>query len=307
MRKEMVLSLDPRFLRTLVTVHEHGTLTRAAAVLGLTQSALSHQIREAERRVGAKLFHRAGRRLHVTATGEQLRHSAKLIVAELDRAEEALDRYRSGLGPVMRLSTGPYGCHRWLPAFLKDRPAGEPSLTVEVLDGATSFPLGEALLAGELDLAVCGGDLADRRLGCHRLFEDELVAVLPPGHPLCARPWLAPEDFARETYLAYSTISERGFEEQRVFRPARIRLRRLLRMATVETILAMVASGFGVSILSRWAVDDAASRGAVVLRPVTEQGLRIEWHAAIRSHELGGSAPRRLAEEIAAWWGARGG
>ena len=102
----MPAGLDIKVLRMLVAIDRHGSLTRAAQSLGITQSALSHHIKETERRAAVDIFHRVGKRLHLTAIGEELLQAAKSIVGEVDRIEGDLALFREGLGPVVRLGSG---------------------------------------------------------------------------------------------------------------------------------------------------------------------------------------------------------
>ena len=99
--------LDLRHLRMLVALDRHGTVTGAAAALGLTQPALSHQIQEAERRAGVPLFRRVKKRLVFTWQGQELLTSARLVVAEMERAEADLARYSNTVNAVVRLVTRP--------------------------------------------------------------------------------------------------------------------------------------------------------------------------------------------------------
>jgi LysR family transcriptional regulator, regulator for metE and metH len=285
----------------LVAIDRHGSLTRAAPALGLTQSALSHHIKEAERRMAVALFHRIGKRLHLTAMGEDLLQAAKGIVGEIDRIEAALDLYRQGYGPVVRIASGAYGCQNWLPAFLAEPVAGGTRYDVEILDNGSAMPLLNAVIDGAIDLAIFGGEVADRRLQAHRLFADELVALLPAGHRLAARRHLDAADFADEIFLSYSTVPERGLEDHRFFRPAKTNPRRWIRAGNVETIIEMVRRGLGVSILSRWAVEPRLAGGGLALARLTGAGLPTDWHAVVRAGELKDSAPAQLAERLAAW------
>src|SRR5215467_10638978 len=129
----MPAGLDIKLLRMLVAIDRLGSLTRAAPALGLTQSALSHHIKEAERRMAVALFHRVGKRLHLTGIGEELLQAAKTILGEIDRIEAELDLYRQGYGPVVRIASGAYGCQAWLPAFLAELAAGDGACEVEIL------------------------------------------------------------------------------------------------------------------------------------------------------------------------------
>jgi LysR family transcriptional regulator for metE and metH len=296
-------ALDIKILRMLVAIDRHGNLTRAAQSLGITQSALSHHIKETERRTAVELFHRVGKRLHLTAIGEELLQAAKAIVSEVDRIEADLALFREGSGPVVRLGTGAYACHDWLPRFIADLASQGGRFDIEILDNSLSYPLIKAVIDGKVDIAICGGDIDDRRVRRHHLFDDELVAVLPAVHSLATRRHLEAADFAGETYLSYSTIPEKGFEDERFFRPARVMPQRWRRAGDVAMIVEMVRQGLGVSILSRWAVEPALRTPGLALKRLTGKGLPTTWQAVTRANELKDSAAVQVAGQLAEWCG----
>lgn len=300
----MAAGLDIKVMRMLVAIDRHGSLTRAAQALGITQSALSHHIKETERRIAVDIFHRVGKRLHLTAIGEELLQAAKSITGEVDRIESDLALFREGFGPVVRLGSGAYSCDRWLPRFMADLGREGGRFDLEILDNSLSYPLLKAAIDGKVDVVICGGDIDDRRLRHHVLFEDELVGVLPAGHALADRRHLEATDFANEIYLSYSTVPEKGFEDERFFRPARAMPRRWRRAGDVAMILEMVRQGLGVSILSRWAVAPALSRGGLVMKKLTTKGLPTNWQSVIRANEPKDSGASQVAARLARWWAA---
>ena len=298
----MPAGLDIKVLRMLVAIDRHGSLTRAAQALGITQSALSHHIKETERRAAVDIFHRVGKRLHLTAIGEELLQAAKAIVGEVDRIEGDLALFREGLGPVVRLGSGAYACHGWLPRFMAALAAGGERFDIEILDNSLAYPLVKAVIDGKVDIAICGGEIDDRRVRRHHLFDDELVGVLPADHPLAGRRHLEAVDFAGETYLSYSTIPEKGFEDERFFRPARAMPKRWRRAGDVAMILEMVRQGLGVSILSRWAVAPSLAAGGLTMKKLTAKGLPTSWQAVIRANEPKESGPSLVAARLTQWW-----
>jgi len=300
----MASALDLKVLRMLVAINRHGSVTRAAAALGITQSALSHHIRETERRTAVALFHRVNRRLHFTALGEEILDAAKTIISEVDRVESDLELFRKGYGPVVRIGSGAYGCEGWLPQFITDLAADRDQFDIEIL-GNAPFPLANAVVDGTLDLAICGGDLDDPRVVVFPLFEDELIGVLPTGHPLAERAHLVPGDFRDEVYLTYSTVPEKGFEDDRFFRPARALPRRWVKASDVAMITGMVRAGLGVSILSKWAVAERVGQGGLAIKRLTRNGLPTRWQAVIRANELKDSASSKLARHLSDWWAKR--
>jgi LysR family transcriptional regulator, regulator for metE and metH len=298
--------VDIKLLRMLAAIDRHGSLTRAAQSLGITQSALSHHIKEAERRTAVAIFHRVGKRLRFSAIGEELLEAARTILAEVDRVEADLTLFREGYGPVVRLGSGAYGCEEWLPRFACDLTRSGSRFVVEVLETGLSFPLLNSVIDGQIDIAICGGEIADRRVRTFHLFDDQLVAVLPAKHRLASRSFLEPGDFADEVQLSYSTVSEKGFEDDRFFRPARVMPKRWLRAGDVAMIVEMVRHGLGITILNRWAVERRLAGGGLVMKQLGQNGLPTAWHAAIRAGELPGSPAGETAARLAQWWAKRG-
>ena len=113
-----MLRLQLSHYRVVQAVRIHGTVSAAAQALGLTQPALSHQIAEAERRLGTKLFARVGRRLRLTSAGDLLATSADAILMEAGLAESTLiGKFCATPGEVVRIGTFAYNSYRWLPYF----------------------------------------------------------------------------------------------------------------------------------------------------------------------------------------------
>src|SRR5947209_7014564 len=112
------MDLEVRHLRLVAAVADVGSLTRAADRLHLTQSALSHQLRDIESRLGAALFLRVGKRLVLTPAGERLLASARDVLGRLDRAETEIRQMGQESAGLLRLTTQCYTCYHWLPALL---------------------------------------------------------------------------------------------------------------------------------------------------------------------------------------------
>jgi LysR family transcriptional regulator, regulator for metE and metH len=273
------MNLDVRHLKLIVAVTEERGLTRAGERLHLTQSALSHQLRDIEGRLGTPLFHRVNKRMLLTPAGERLLESARRVLDEIRRAEDDIAQLAAGNRGTLRLSTECYTCYHWLPDLLKDFSRRFPDVEVKIVVEATRRPLG-ALLDGQLDLAVVTSAASDKRLRYEPLFRDELVMVMAPGHPLAARPYVRARDFAGETLFIYNTLEE-SFLYQRLLRPAGVVPARVTQVQLTEAMLEMVKAGLGVSVLARWAVAAYVAAGKVAARPLTRRGLHRQWNAAL--------------------------
>jgi DNA-binding transcriptional LysR family regulator len=190
------MSLGDVRLRAFALVLDLGSVSAAADVLGYTQSAVSQQLAALEREVGAPLVDRTQRPLRPTAAGAALRPHAERILAELGRAEAAVDALRGG-SPRIRLAAFHSALSSFVPAAVRDLRRAHDDLVVEVLQLETHEAV-EWLRSGQADLAVVhlmpGVAVPDTAgLQRRRLLTDHLYAVLPERHRLAHRDAL---DFA---------------------------------------------------------------------------------------------------------------
>ena len=273
------MKLDIRHLRMIVAITEDKSVTRAGQSLNLTQSALSHQLRDIEEKLGTPLFLRVNKRMVLTPAGERLLHSAKAVLKELTEAEEDLAQMAGHRKGTLRLSTECYTCYHWLPAILRDFRQRCPRVDVRIDPDATKRPL-SALLEGKLDLAIVSSPVKDRRLVLRPLFEDELLVVVNPAHPLGRRPFARAEDFTGETVLIYGPKAESDALNRAVLskgiQPAAVE-----EVMLTEAIVEMVKAGLGMAILARWAVQPHLSARTLRAVRLTRSGFRRQWTAAI--------------------------
>jgi LysR family transcriptional regulator, regulator for metE and metH len=278
------MDLEVRHLRLVTAVAECGSLTRAGDRLHLTQSALSHQLRDIESRLGAALFLRVGKRLVLTPAGERLLTSARDVLDRLQQTEQDIrdmGRDRAGL---LRLTTECYTCYHWLPALLTRYRKRFPRVEVRIDVDATRKPM-EGLLAGKLDLGIVSSPVRDRRFTVTPVFEDELVVIAAPTHPFAKRTHIRPEDMRGETLLVYPPREESTVLNE-VLLPAGVMPDRVDEVLLTEAIIEMVKAGLGVSVIARWAVQPQLASGALVARRLTQRGLRRRW-SAVTPKELG--------------------
>ena len=271
------MELEVRHLKLVREVSAAGSLTRAGAALHLTQSALSHQLRDIESRLGTALFLRVGKRMVLTPAGERLLRSADDVLAAIERTEEAIRNLSGDKRGVLRLTTECYTCYHWLPGLMKRYRQSHPQVDIRIDVAATSDPI-TSLVEGRLDIAIISDPVRDRRVVAKPLFEDELVVVLEPHHPLAAKPFLQPQDFAQETLLTYSPKEESTIY-QRVLLPAGV-MPAVQQVQITEAMVELVKAGLGVAVLARWAVDPYVKSGALRAVRLTRLGYRRTWSAA---------------------------
>ena len=280
----MALHLEVRHLKLVETVAKEGGMTKAANRLHLTQSALSHQLRDIEAKLGTPLFLRLNKRMLLTQAGERLLSAAPLVLDELKRVEEDIRQIALHREGILRISTECYTCYHWLPSVLKPFAQTFPRVEVRIVAEATRRPI-EALLDGRLDLAITSATTRNRKLIFKPLFKDELVVIMSPDHALASRPFITAKDFAAEHLLVYSVPKEELTVYQKLLRPADVAPKHVSRVELSEAIIEMVKAGLGLSVMARWAVAPQVEAGTLRALPLTARGLHRQWSAALIRHQ----------------------
>jgi LysR family transcriptional regulator, regulator for metE and metH len=289
--------LTVKQLQALVALDDSGGLTRAALHLGISQPALSNRLREVERLTGTSIFDRAGHRLHFTSLGMILLNAARVVLDELIQAEFHLSQSGAQSRPVIRIEVRGYNLHEALCPFMAQLMLESDSPLLEVKHDASRLPL-EALIAGDVDLTIALGSYLRRGLQLHKLFDDELVAVIPHDHHLAARDFLTPADFVDEMYITFDAVLERGQEVERFFLPAGIFPRHIHCVGSSDYVCGLVANGCGISILSRWAVNQHSALARLAIKSLNRDGIMATWHAVLRQSDAENKSLTDLCRQI---------
>jgi LysR family transcriptional regulator for metE and metH len=272
------MELEIRHLKLVEAIAVEGAMTRAAARLNMTQSALSHQLAGLEEGLGVSLFRRVPRGMILTRAGEKMLDCARLVLPTVREAQELVTATESRAQGTLRISTECYTCYHWLPSRLQAFHASFPRVEVEIVVEATRRPV-EALLAGELDLAIVSGLPTGAAVTNRPLFEDELVAILSPEHPLARRTSLSPQDFVTEHLITYSVPIRQLSIYRQFLHPAGAAPARISRVDLTEAIVEMVKANLGIAVLARWAIARHLNAATLKALPLGRHGFRRKWYA----------------------------
>lgn len=270
------MELEIRHLRLVVAVAEEGSVTAASRRLHVTQSALSHQLRDAEEKIGAPLFLRLSKRMVPTPAGERLLQSARSVLRELERTGREISGNGENAG-LIRLSTECYTCYHWLPPLLKEFRKKYPRVEISIDADATHDPLA-ALREGRLDVGVVSCPVSDNSLRADELFEDDLLLVMAPDHKLARKKSIRPQELAGENVLIYPPRNESTMLN-RVIYPAGVRPGAVLEVTLTEAILELASAGMGIGLLARWAAMPWVKNHRIAARPLANGGYHRHWRA----------------------------
>jgi DNA-binding transcriptional LysR family regulator len=237
-----------RQLETFTEVVRQGSMQRAAEAMRLTQPAVSQHVKELEGQVGQRLFDRVGRRLSLTAAGEQFLFQARKLLATLRETEDAMARFsrlETGRLTIGMVSAAKYFLPNMLAQFHAEHPAVEVRLRLGVRDA-----LGAMLEAREVDLCIMGR--APREMSCRvePFAQHPHVLVTAPGHRFAHAEEVPAGALAEEPFIVREADSGTRAVLQEYLDEYRIQPKFLMEMPSNEAIKQAVMAGMGVSLLS---------------------------------------------------------
>ncbi len=278
------MNLEIRNLKLVKAIVEEGSIVNAIDKLHLTPSALSHQLREAEIQVGAKLFHRINKKLILTEVGEKILVSANAVLGELNKFEREVKQIIKGETGTIRISTECYTSYHWLPGVLKKFNVDFPNINVRIVFEATHKPI-QRLLQGEIDIAITSDPVVNDHVEYVELFQDEMVAVVSVSHHWGDKEYVVAEDFKKENLIIHSEPTDTVTIYQRLLNPASVKPLNQTILPLTEASVEMVKADMGVLVMARWALKPYLNNDALRTIRVTQDGLFRQHYCAILNNE----------------------
>jgi DNA-binding transcriptional LysR family regulator len=287
--------MDTRQLQAFCAVVEKKSFSQAAEKLGVTQPAVSLQVRSLEERLGQRLLDRSGRRVEPTEAGRRLYRSAQRLLALEEQLLEEVSADEAGLHGTLTIgaSTGP-GAHL-VPLLLCEFQRDHPDLHVALSIWDTQTVI-DRVAERDLELGVVGALRRHRSLEFEPLVRDEIVLAVPPGHK-AAGGELSVEQLKQETLIVMQEGAGVRHVVEDELRRAGLRLRGVepkLELGLQESVKSAVAAGFGVAFISRTAIEGELAAGTIAAARV--EG--IEPARQIYVVRARGRATTRAAEDF---------
>lgn len=291
--------LERIHLSIVQEVEKQGSLTAAAQVLHVTQSALSHSMKKLEQQLGTDIWLREGRSLRLTQAGRHVLGVAQRVLPQLELAEERLRQFAAGQRGTLRIGMECHPCYQWLLKLVSPYLSAWPDVDVDVKQKFQFGGMG-ALLAYEIDLLVTPDPLYKPGLHFEPVFDYEQVLVVAQDHPLAGVPCVQPEQLTEETLITYPVEVERLDIYTQFLLPAGLAPRRQKIIETTDIMLQMVASGRGVTALPRWLVCEYADTLGLVPVRLGAHGIAKQIHLGVRRADLASDYLRGFIEQALA-------
>lgn len=276
--------IELRHLRTIRAIHQAGGLARAADMMNMTQSALSHQVAGLEDQVGMELFVRRSKPMTLSSAGIRLLRTADRILPEIAALEEEFQSLRSGKTGRLHIAIQCHACFDWLFPVLEMFRHAWPEVDVDIRAGLAfdSFP---ALLREEVDLVISSNPEPLPGLTFNPLFDYAPTFVASAQNPLAAKAMIEAEDFRDQTLITYPVTRDKLDVFTDLLTPAKVEPRAQRPVELTAVILMLVGSNRGVAVLPDWVIRDVKTNADYITRPLAPGNLTRRLFAATRDED----------------------
>ena len=278
------MHLEFRHLRTIRAIQQAGGLARAAEMLNMTQSALSHQVKGLEDQAGVELFVRRSKPMRLSAAGLRMLKLAERILPEIDALEEEFRALKSGKTGRLHIAIECHACFDWLFLVLEQFRHAWPEVDVDIRAGL-AFEAMPALLREEVDLVISSDPVRLDGVVYNPLFDYHPTFVASSQHPLAAKDWIGAEDFRDEILITYPVSRDKLDVFTELLTPARVEPRGQRPVELTAVILMLVGSNRGVSVLPDWVLRDVRSNADYATRPLGPETITRRLYAATREDD----------------------
>lgn len=276
--------MEIRHLRLIKAIVEEGSITKAIDKLHLTQSALSHQLKEAEYQLGTKIFLRQNKKLILTKAGEKLYATANEILNKLSDTEKEIKQLIFGEVGEIRISTECYSSYHWLPSVLKQFHLLYPNIELKIVMEATHYPL-QKLQENILDIAIISDPIKDENIKYVELFQDEMMMVVSENHSWANKKYVVAEDFINEHLLIHSLPMETVTIHQFLLAPAKILPKKITPLPLTEASIEMVKADMGIMAMAKWAIQPYLKNNSIKAIKISKNGLKRKHYIAYMSNK----------------------
>ena len=279
------MHLELRHLRTVHAVHEQGGLARAADVLNITQSALSHQIKALEEQAGVELFVRRAKPMRLSPAGMRLLRLAEQVLPMVAATEAEFKGVEAGRIGRLHIAMECHACFDWLLPVLDIFRRAWPDVDVDIRQ-RLAFGALPALARQEVDLVISSDPEDMSGIHYQPLFDYAPTLVVPAGHPLMEKGYAEPQDLAAETLITYPMDRARLDVFSQFLTPAGIEPAHQRTVELTAVSLMLVASGRGVAVMPDWVLRREAANPELAMLPLGQGGILRRLYAAIRAEDL---------------------
>ncbi len=276
--------MELKYFRLIKTIAEEGNLANSSERLFLTQSALSHQLRSLEERLGFKVFHRKRNKWELTQEGTELYHLANKIFVSIDESFSQIQSIKEGSRGHIRLSAECQSFFHALPAFIQKMAILYPEIEIDLNLGTTHQTIAQ-ILAEELDIALVSTRPVAEELSSIPFLEDEIFAVMHHEHQLNEQEHLEASHFSAIHLIINSFPLEGVAVYEHFLKSNQITPRKISAIPFTEITLEMVAANMGIMCAPKWQLEPFKLSENLVFKRIGHHGLKRSHYLVVKNSQ----------------------
>lgn len=276
--------VELRHLRTIRAIQQAGGLARAAEMLNMTQSALSHQVKGLEDQAGMELFVRRSKPMRLSAAGVRMLRAAERILPEIDAMEEEFRALRAGRTGRLHIAIECHACFDWLFPVLEMFRHAWPEIDVDIRAGL-AFEALPALNREDVDLVISSDREPPPGIVFNPLFDYHPTFVGSAQNPLAAKEFITAEDFRDQVLITYPVSRDKLDIFTELLTPAKVEPRAQRTAELTAVILMLVGSNRGVAVLPDWVMREVKTNADYITRPLGPEVVTKRMYAATREED----------------------
>ncbi len=276
--------IELRHLRTIRAIQQAGGLAKAADVLNMTQSALSHQVKGLEDQAGMELFVRRSKPMRLSAAGVRMLRAAERILPEIDAMEEEFRALRAGRTGRLHIAIECHACFDWLFPVLEMFRHAWPEIDVDIRAGL-AFEALPALNREDVDLVISSDREPPPGIVFNPLFDYHPTFVGSAQNPLAAKEFITAEDFRDQVLITYPVSRDKLDVFTEILTPAKVEPRAQRTAELTAVILMLVGSNRGVAVLPDWVMREVKANADYITRPLGPAVVIKRMYAATREED----------------------
>jgi LysR family transcriptional regulator, regulator for metE and metH len=264
--------MEIKYLRLVRNIVELGSMAKSKDKLCLTQSALSHQLKEAENQVGTPLFTRLNKKLILTEAGELVYKTALEVLAKVDELDREIHQISNGQKGTIRICTACFTNYYWLPGLIAKFSELHPQVEIKIYPGYINETI-ERLQNHDIDAVIMNKPAPCKNIRYCEIMNDELIAIVPPYHEWSVKKYVKASDFEGKNLIVFSKPMDTVVVYHKVLQPKGIEPKNIFEVPMSEAMVEMVASKMGVAVIPYWIAKPYIASGKIVPVRVTPKGL----------------------------------
>jgi len=272
--------MEIKYFRLIKTIAEEGSIANSAEKLFLTQSALSHQLKELEERLGFKVFLRTRNKWNLTDEGGELYKLGNTILESIEKGFQNIEQLRTGSVGNIKVSTECYSFYQGLSSFIQKMGLLYPEINVDLILEATHQPISK-ILSNEIDIAIVTSKPANETLSSIEVYEDEIFAIMHKENPLNKDDFLDTNDFSDAHLIIHSFGSERTLADFACI-GNKITPFKISAIPLTEVALEMVDANMGIMCMPKWALKSFKVSDDLIFKRIGKNGLKRTHYLVFR-------------------------